>query len=48
METQFVCNSKESYAVKGCNGGYALTCELAQDIHRLVTTNTDLVKSNGL
>ena len=39
---------KESYHVKGCNGGYALTCELAQDIHRLVSSNADLVKLNGL
>lgn len=39
---------KESYTVKGCSGGYALTCELAQDIHRLVSANTDIQKSNAM
>ncbi|MBK7964429.1 MAG: hypothetical protein IPK10_03360 [Bacteroidetes bacterium] len=39
---------KESYTVKGCSGAYALTCELAQDIHRLVSTNPSIQKSNSL
>lgn len=39
---------KESYQVKGCNGSYALTCELAYDIQTLVQLKPELLEKNGL
>lgn len=39
---------KESYIVKGCNGSYALSLELANDIQELLIGKPEILKNNSL